>query len=118
MLKSSFTSEFLVCGIAKISSILQVRVRICPDGIVDRAKSPFGSKYQSENENSIALDIRPNPRLTSPQIKKQCHKGKRMVCNTKYQTECTTQQIQQTMEEDHPKCQVEMVEKCPEKTNR
>jgi len=95
----------------------KVRVRICPDGIVDRAKSPFGSKYQSENENSIALDIRPNPRLTSPQIKKQCHKGKRMVCNTKYQTECTTQQIQQTMEEDHPKCQVEMVEKCPEKTN-
>lgn len=69
--------------------------------------------------NSIVLDVRPNPRLTSPpQIKKQCHNGKRMVCTTKYHTECTTQQIQQTMEEDHPKCQVEMVEKCPEDSNR
>lgn len=92
----------------------KVRVRVCPDGIVDRAKSPFGSRYDGQNENSIALDIRPNPSSSSLAVKKQCRNGKRMVCTTKYQTECTTQQIQQTMEEDHPKCQVEMVEKCPE----
>ena len=101
--------------------LLQVRVRICPDGKVNRAKSPFSPTNEldgGEIDNSIVLDVRPKPRLTSPQIKKQCHKGKRMVCTTKYHTECTTQQIQQTMEEDHPKCQVEMVEKCPEKTNR
>lgn len=100
----------------------KVRVRICPNGKVNRARSPFSpiNKLEDDqNDNSIVLDVRPNPRLTSPpQIKKQCHNGKRMVCTTKYHTECTTQQIQQTMEEDHPKCQVEMVEKCPEDSNR
>jgi len=60
------------------------------------------------------MDVRPDPRLPSPEIAKKCHKGRRTVCTTKYHTECTTQQVQQTMQEDYPKCQVEMVEKCPE----
>ena len=66
-----------------------------------------------ETENNIVLDVRPDPTLPlSPKIAKKCHKGRRTVCSTKYHTECTTQQVQQTMQEDHPKCQVEMVEKC------
>merc|ERR1719412_2304569 len=101
----------------------KVRVRICPDGNVNVVNSPFdfGSKTE-DNENSIVMDVRPDPRLPSPEIAKKCHKGRRTVCTTKYHTECTTQQVQQTMQEDYPKCQVEMVEKCPEKnqvsTNR
>lgn len=113
----------------------QVRVRVCPDGNVNVADSPFANnRHQqpsSDEENNIVLDVRPNPRLPSPQIAKKCHKGRRTVCTTKYHTECTTQQVcissfsvdifetksfifqvQQTMQEDHPKCQVEMVEKC------
>ena len=34
-------------------------------------------------------------------------------CPPQSHAECTTQQVQQTMQEDHPKCQVEMVERCP-----
>ena len=99
---------------------LQVRVRVCPDGNVNVADSPFQSlldeaKSESQdNENNIVLDVRPDPRLPSPSIAKKCHKGRRTVCTTKYHTECITQQVQQTMQEDHPKCQVEMVEKCSE----
>ena len=82
------------------------------------ANSPFETQNTDDddfedNENNIVLDVRPNPRLPSPQIAKKCHKGRRTVCTTKYHTECTTQQVQQTMQEDHPKCQVEMVERCP-----
>ena len=81
------------------------------------ANSPFETNTDDDdledNENNIVLDVRPNPRLPSPQIAKKCHKGRRTVCTTKYHTECTTQQVQQTMQEDHPKCQVEMVERCP-----
>ena len=39
-----------------------------------------------DNENNIVLDVRPNPRLPSPQIAKKCHKGRRTVCTTKYHT--------------------------------
>jgi len=97
----------------------KVRVRVCPDGNVNVANSPFETNTDDDddnledNENNIVLDVRPNPRLPSPQIAKKCHKGRRTVCTTKYHTECTTQQVQQTMQEDHPKCQVEMVERCP-----
>jgi len=94
----------------------KVRVRVCPDGNVNVANSPFETNTgldELDNENNIVLDVRPNPRLPSPQIAKKCHKGRRTVCTTKYHTECTTQQVQQTMQEDHPKCQVEMVERCP-----
>jgi len=94
----------------------KVRVRVCPDGNVNVANSPFRTNTELDeldNENNIVLDVRPNPRLPSPQIAKKCHKGRRTICTTKYHTECTTQQVQQTMQEDHPKCQVEMVERCP-----
>jgi len=98
----------------------KVRVRVCPDGNVNVANSPFGANTgvdELDNENNIVLDVRPNPRLPSPQIAKKCHKGRRTVCTTKYHTECTTQQVQQTMQEDHPKCQVEMVERCSKDEN-
>ena len=47
-----------------------------------------------DNENNIVLDVRPNPRLPSPQIAKKCHKGRRTVCTTKYHTGCPIVQPQ------------------------
>jgi len=95
----------------------KVRVRICPDGKINVANSPFqvppSLQNSEENENSIVLDVRPDPRLP-PVSNAKCRNGRRTVCTTKYHTECTTQQVQQTMQEDYPKCQLEMVENCSE----
>ena len=81
------------------------------------ANSPFqvppSLQNSEENENSIVLDVRPDPRLP-PVSNAKCRNGRRTVCTTKYHTECTTQQVQQTMQEDYPKCQLEMVENCSE----
>jgi len=96
----------------------KVRVRICPDGKINVANSPFQVPDQNsgeENENSIVLDVRPDPRLPIDNNQNgKCRNGRRTVCTTKYHTECTTQQVQQTMQEDYPKCQLEMVENCSE----
>lgn len=82
------------------------------------ANSPFQVPDQNageENENSIVLDVRPDPRLPIDNNQNgKCRNGRRTVCITKYHTECTTQQVQQTMQEDYPKCQLEMVENCSE----
>lgn len=84
---------------------------MCPDGKMNIAKSPFGYNNDKSLEN-IVLDVRPTPNVG--EVRQKCIRGRRTVCNTKFSTECITEQIQQTMVEDYPKCQVEMVEKCAE----
>lgn len=58
----------------------KVRVRVCPDGNVNVANSPFETNTgldELDNENNIVLDVRPNPRLPSPQIAKKMPQGKK-----------------------------------------
>ena len=44
----------------------------------------------------------------------KCTNGKRAFCVTKYETMCTNKEVEYEMMEDHPRCRVELVEKCEE----
>ena len=57
--------------------------------------------------NSVVIDVRPNP--PGMVQSSNCINGRRKVCLTKYETECSTEITNHEMTEDHPKCRVEKV---------
>lgn len=90
-------------------STTKVKVRVCPDGAVDLDDE---SKHKMQ-DNSVVIDVRPTP---VPKFVRQakCVNGKRAMCVTKYETMCTNHEVEYEMMEDHPRCRVELIEKCEE----
>lgn len=90
----------------------KVKVRVCPNDIdLDQE-----SKDEMKG-NSVVIDVRPTP---IPKFTRQakCVDGKRAMCVTKYETECTNKEVEYEMMEDHPRCRVEMIEKCKEEEEK
>jgi len=89
-------------------STTKVKVRVCPDGVDldDESKRKM-------QDNSVVIDVRPTP---VPKFVRQakCTNGKRAFCVTKYETMCTNKEVEYEMMEDHPRCRVELIEKCEE----
>lgn len=89
-------------------STTKVKVRVCPDSVDldDESK-------QKMQDNSVVIDVRPTP---VPKFVRQakCVNGKRAMCVTKYETQCTNEEVEYEMMEDHPRCRVELIEKCEE----
>lgn len=89
-------------------STTKVKVRVCPDGVDLDEESK-----QKMQDNSVVIDVRPTP---VPKFTRQakCVNGKRALCVTKYETMCTNKEVEYEMMEDHPRCRVELIEKCEE----
>ena len=77
----------------------------------EKANKDEQGEDEEENTNSVVIDVRP----ARPKNRKgDCINGKRKICVKKYETECRTDHIEHEMVEDHPRCRVQMVERCPE----
>lgn len=95
------------CSTVYKPSTTKVKVRVCPDGAVDLDEE----SKQKMQDNSVVIDVRPTP---VPKFTRQakCVNGKRALCVTKYETMCTNKEVEYEMMEDHPRCRVELIEKC------
>ncbi|CAB4065464.1 unnamed protein product [Lepeophtheirus salmonis] len=97
------------CDISFRPRMKKVRVRICPG---EKDSVNLSTEESGGYRNNVVIDVRPNGSIaskTSP-----CIGGKRKICVTKYETECSTIRRMKKMIEDHPRCQIEHLNKCDE----
>ncbi|QQP51887.1 Uncharacterized protein FKW44_013372, partial [Caligus rogercresseyi] len=100
------------CDISFRPRMKKVRVRICPGEKNEVKLMPSSSSSKDSSPTNVVIDVRPLGRIASK--KSPCVKGKRKICVTKYETECSTVRRMRKMIEDYPRCRIQHLRKCNE----